>query len=121
MSEGVKNDQGKLRYDLYPTDAHRAEVDVLTYGAKKYLEDRNWERGLKWSRVYAAARRHMEAWWKGEDKDPESGKSHIDHARACLTFLSAYEKREGLKQYDDRENLLKRDPRALYKDRNGVK
>jgi hypothetical protein len=91
--EGVKFDQDKIRTDLLPPDAMLGIAEILTFGAKKY-GDRNWERGMKWSRPYGALLRHIWAWWNGEDKDPETGKSHLDHAACCISFLSAYEKRK---------------------------
>lgn len=39
--------------------------------------DRNWERGVAWSLNYAAAMRHLTAWWGGEDNDPETGSPHL--------------------------------------------
>jgi len=48
---------------------------------------------MKWGRPYAALRRHMAAWWSGEDNDPETGLSHLSHAACCLAFLVAYEAR----------------------------
>ena len=92
MSEGRKNDNGKLRYDLEPQDARAGMVAVLTDGAVEYGV-RNWEQGMDWSRCYAAAQRHLAAWWGGEDTDPQTGRSHMDHAMCCVAFLSAYEKR----------------------------
>jgi hypothetical protein len=100
MTTGTKNDQGKLRYDLLAPDALRGLVDVLTFGAKKYA-DRNWEGGIKFGRVFAAAMRHLWAWWRGEEFDPETGLSHLDHAACCIHFLSAYTKR-GMGGLDDR-------------------
>ena len=55
--------------------------------------ERNWELGMKWGRLYAALRRHMAAWWSGEDNDPETGMPHTWHACACLAFIVAYEQR----------------------------
>jgi hypothetical protein len=55
--------------------------------------DRNWEHGMKWSRVYGALLRHLTAWWGGEDKDPETGRSHLWHVACCVTFLLTYEMR----------------------------
>lgn len=55
--------------------------------------ERNWELGMKWGRPYAALRRHMAAWWKGEHKDPETGMSHLWHAACCIAFLVTYEQR----------------------------
>ena len=73
---------------------------VLTIGAKKY-EDRNWERGIKFSRCLGAALRHITAWWEGEELDPESGIHHLAHAICELLFLLAFSLRN-MKEFDDR-------------------
>jgi len=111
--EGVKHDAGKLRYDLIPHDALKAYVGVLTYGANKYTRRhvvegvevtvpgaRNWELGMDWSRLYAAALRHLTSWWQGGDADPESGHPPLAHALCCISFLLAYQLRK--KGTDDR-------------------
>lgn len=89
---GVKFDGGKDRYDLIPPEIEEAMAKVLTFGAAKYSE-RNWELGMKWGRPYAALRRHMAAWWKGEDTDPETGMPHTWHAACCIAFIIAFEAR----------------------------
>ena len=93
FKEGVKHDEGKLRFDLLSPAANAGLAAVLTYGAQKY-EDRNWEKGLNYSRVYAALQRHLNAWWAGEEVDEESGLSHLDHAACCIHFLSHFDKME---------------------------
>jgi len=98
--EGRKDDQGKARFDLLPPDALFEVVRVYTYGASKY-NDRNWEKGIKWGRVFAAICRHCFAWWRGEREDQESGIHHLAHAAwGCLAVL-AYELR-GMGEFDDR-------------------
>lgn len=92
MSEGRKDDAEKVRFELFPGDALRAICVILTFGAKKY-EDRNWERGMDWSRVLGALQRHLWSWWQREGTDPETGRSHLWHAGCCLVFLIAYEER----------------------------
>jgi len=92
MSEGRKDDQGKLPYDLIAPEALEELAKVLKFGSIKYAP-RNWEKGMDWSRVYAALQRHLWAWWGGEHTDPETGFSHLSHALCCLMFLSAYEAR----------------------------
>jgi hypothetical protein len=89
---GRKDDGGKVRVELFPGDALFAISQVLTFGANKYA-DRNWEKGMKWSRVFGALMRHMWCWWQGDDKDPETGFSHLWHAGACVVFLISYELR----------------------------
>jgi hypothetical protein len=90
--EGVKFDTEKARYDLIPPEIEEAIAKVLTFGAAKY-GDRNWELGMRWGRPYAALRRHMAAWWGGENNDPETGFSHLAHAACCIAFLVAFEAR----------------------------
>lgn len=92
MTEGVKHDIGKPRYDLLPPDAMDAIAQVFTYGAAKYA-DRNWEGGMAWGRLFAAMMRHCWAFWRGEDVDPESGLPHLAHAGACVLMLLAYTQR----------------------------
>jgi hypothetical protein len=89
---GRKDDHAKPRMDLIAPEAMVALARVLTFGAEKYAP-RNWEKGMDWGRVYAAAQRHMWAWLAGEDNDPETGLSHMAHAMCCLMFLIAYQAR----------------------------
>lgn len=58
------------------------------------IGERNWERGMAWSRPFSALMRHMWAWWRGEDFDPETGYSHLAHAACCILFLMTYRGRE---------------------------
>lgn len=81
----------KTRFDLIPFRAVGEIADVLAYGAEKYSAN-NWCRGTDWSRYFAALCRHLFAWWGGEDKDPETGFSHLAHAGCCLLFLMEYQR-----------------------------
>jgi hypothetical protein len=92
MSEAKKFDEGKAPWHLAPWDAFGAVVRVLAFGATKY-DERNWENGMDWSRLFGALQRHLTAWWQGEGKDDESGMSHLWHAGCCIMFLIAYEMR----------------------------
>ena len=89
---GIKHDDGKYRYDLYPPEALEGTVAVLTVGAKKY-SPRNWELGMSWGRLFAALMRHLWAWWGGEDYDQETHLHHLHHAACCLAFLQTYHER----------------------------
>lgn len=91
--EGRKDDSEKIRLDLIPPEVIFALGSVLTFGAKKY-DDRNWEKGMDWGRVYGALMRHLWAWWKGASRDEETGYSHLWHALCCIAFLVAYEERK---------------------------
>lgn len=85
----VKHDQGKSRVDLIPSAFLEELGHVLRLGAEKYDED-NWARGANWRRYIGAGLRHLYAFGRGEDRDPESGYSHLAHAGACLCFLFEY-------------------------------
>jgi hypothetical protein len=88
-TEGVKFDDNKPRFDLIAPEAEEALARILTFGADKY-EGRNWEKGMKWGRVYGAMRRHLNAFILGEEIDKESGMPHLWHAYCCLHFLVTY-------------------------------
>lgn len=88
---GIKHDAGKLPMSLIPVEAKRGLAAVLAFGAKKY-HPHNWRGGMDWSRLMDAAYRHLDAFTAGEDDDPETGLSHIDHLQACAAFLSTYVK-----------------------------
>lgn len=90
MSDFIKADQSKLRYDLIPASTTRALADILTIGAKKYAPD-NWKKCTEDSRYIAAAMRHFEAWRGGELLDPESGRSHLHHVITNIAFLIEFE------------------------------
>ena len=54
----------------------------LKYGAY------NWRQaGVRSSVYFDAVMRHLNAWWEGEDIDPDSGEHHIAHAITGLAVL----------------------------------
>ena len=91
IETGKKHDSSKIRMDLLSPIALEEIAKVMTFGAKKY-GDNNWRNGLAWSRVIGALLRHVFAFIRGEDLDPESGLSHLSHAGCCLMFLLEYTK-----------------------------
>lgn len=101
---GLKFDGGKARLELLPPELLFAVSTILTFGAIKYA-DRNWELGMKWSRVFGALMRHLWCWWGNKTErtsinflfgplDTETGYSHLWHAGCCIAFLIAYEERK---------------------------
>lgn len=84
---GLKHDSGKPRYSLLPLGTINKVIQVLEYGAKKYSEN-NWMKVPDSKhRYFDATMRHIDAWWKGETYDSESGLPHLAHAAACILFL----------------------------------
>lgn len=60
---------------------------AMMEGALKY-GPYNWRSaGVRYSVYYDAAQRHLMQWWEGEDKDPDSGLSHLIKAMACMVVL----------------------------------
>lgn len=88
--QAEKNDAGKLQFDLLPSDALIEVLKVLAWGAEEY-EPHGWQKGMRWSKYFNAAMRHLWAWWRGEKLDPKSGLHHLAHAICSLMFLIGYE------------------------------
>lgn len=92
---GQKFDSGKPRWSLLPRGTVHEVVQVLEFGAAKYGTD-NWQfvEDAE-TRYYDATMRHLEAWFNGEQRDPESGRHHLAHAVCCCLFLMYFDlKRE---------------------------
>lgn len=85
-SGAMKADGGKPRLDLVPFLPTLEAAKVLTFGAEKY-DDHNWRKGFPFSRIKSSLDRHLGYWWSGEDMDPETGYSHLAHARCNVDFL----------------------------------
>jgi hypothetical protein len=96
---GIKHDQSKPPIHLLSGIADKATAEVLAFGAKKYAEH-NWRKGMDWTRLLRAAKGHIQDFIDGEDKDPESGLSHLSHAACCIMFLQEYEQTH--KELDNR-------------------
>jgi len=86
MTEHATNQSGAAReklekdpYDLVPfqeiTDAY---VRVAEFGARKYTPW-NWSKGLSRVQLCCSLLRHVFAYIRGEDRDPESKLMHTDH------------------------------------------
>jgi hypothetical protein len=91
MSGGLKYDGEKPRMDLLDRHALEEIARVLGFGAAKY-KAHNWREGIAYSRLIAAALRHLHAFNDGEDIDPESGLSHLAHLGCCVMFLLGMQK-----------------------------
>lgn len=87
LSKGAKLDTGKIRMDLLPVLPLLEVGRVYTMGAKKYA-DRNWEKGIAYSRIYGAMMRHLLAFWSGEDTHEviEGDSSTECHHLASVVF-----------------------------------
>jgi len=86
---GKRFNEGKTRFDLAPTFAQEQYAKVLTIGAEKYGE-KNWQLGMKWSKVLASLERHLQAIKSGVDYDHETGLLHSAHVMCNAAFLTEY-------------------------------
>lgn len=92
VEQGRKDDTEKLRWDLLPWGGVEQIVKVLNYGARKYAPE-NWKKVPDArNRYFAAACRHLFAWFRGEKLDPESGLPHLAHVGCCILFLMHFDK-----------------------------
>lgn len=106
LSEGRKDDQGKLPMTLISPSAMRKLAKILQLGAAKYSR-RNWEKGISFSRVADALQRHFDDWREEIEQgnpDPESNESHIFHVLCNAMFLSHFMAHyDKYKEFDDRQ------------------
>ena len=91
MKENPKQIQamkdGKVPLDYLPYSCFPDDAYVHKHGADKY-GIRNWrEQEILASTYEGAIMRHFLAWAQGEDLDPDSGKSHLTHIRACCAVV----------------------------------
>ena len=96
---GLRFDEGKPRFDLIPTYPMFQLARLFTFGAHKYA-DRNWEKGMNWSKVLAPLQRHLWKWMAGEDNDDETGLNHMVHVAWNAMVLVEYDRL--YRDFDDR-------------------
>lgn len=104
----VKFDQHKIDWMILPYDALEEIVKVLQFGAAKYARG-NYANGsgLEYTRVLNSLMRHILAFARGEDIDPETGLSHVAHAGCNVLFLLHYIKNpEKFSTNDDRGSKI---------------
>lgn len=88
---GARYCGGKPDFSLIPLCTLEDEARVWEYGKAKYASW-NWAKGMPWSVCFACLIRHMAAWQRGEENDPESGLPHLAHAMCNLRMLTLYSK-----------------------------
>ncbi len=88
---GLKNDAGKLRFDLINPNFLHAIAYVLTQGAVEY-GDENWK-DVEPARYDAALERHWNAYRRGQYYDPKSRVHHLVHVAVNAMFLALHPKR----------------------------
>jgi hypothetical protein len=85
----MKYDSEKAPLALIPPETLTEIAQVFGFGAAKYGMN-NWRKDIdktEWSRTYSSIQRHLNAFWSGEDIDPESGMNHLAHAATQIMIL----------------------------------
>lgn len=77
----------KIPLHLWPETASIAGSLGMLDGMLKYGRSNFRAMGIRASIYYDACRRHINAWFEGEDLDPDSGIPHLSHALACLAII----------------------------------
>lgn len=84
---GLKFDAGKPLMSLLPVGTLEKVAEVLTFGAKKYSAN-SWQNvDNAETRYLDALMRHLEAHRRGEERDPDSGLTHLQHLTCNALFL----------------------------------
>lgn len=102
-SETGGHKQAKLaRFGLIPPGPLRELAELYGRGAELY-SDHNYLKGYDWSLSYDALQRHLNAFWDGEDLDPEARSKHVINAAwHCLALAEFMNHPERYSQFDDR-------------------
>lgn len=77
----------RIPLHLVPPSAMHYLAHAMADGAAKYNAF-NWRSApISVSTYYAAALRHLTAFWDGEDMARDSGVHHLAHAMACMALV----------------------------------
>lgn len=95
----VPLDELPVRFSALPTGALGQLARHYHAGAAKYAAH-NWAAGMQWSLAFSASQRHADAFWAGEDHDPEMGSPHI--VAAVWHLFSLIEFHTTHPEFDDR-------------------
>lgn len=78
---------GKAPLEYLVTSCFEDDAAVHKHGADKYGKF-NWRVDEITASTYVGAMfRHLKAWTEGQDLDPDSGRSHLTHLRACCAVV----------------------------------
>ena len=99
-TEGKKDTKDKVDYSYIPMHVLDSVARVFEGGSKKYGGRFTWLPGIRYSLLFSAIMRHLLDWFfRGVDKDAESGEHPLSHVVAdCLMILSYIDN----EKFDDR-------------------
>lgn len=77
----------KLPLHLWPNTATAMGCIAMLNGMLKYGRANFRAVGIRASIYYDAAKRHLDAWFEGEECDPDDGVPHLAAALACVAII----------------------------------
>lgn len=77
----------RLDLSLFPATARAYGALAMVEGDLKYGGYNYRTVGVRASVYYAAANRHLDKWFNGEDIDPKTGVPHLANAMACIGVI----------------------------------
>lgn len=77
----------KLPLHLWPNTATAMGCVAMANGALKYGRANFRAVGVRASIYYDAAKRHLDAWFEGEEHDQDDGVPHLAAALACIAII----------------------------------
>jgi hypothetical protein len=83
----LTNDQGKVPLAMLPWAGIRDVAMVQSYGNDKYGDFYNYRKGMEITRHLSCALRHISLFLDREDRDRESGHSHLAHAACRILYV----------------------------------
>ena len=106
---GGAKDQKLADYAGIPSYSLHLLAERFGIGAQKYEvpagELDNWRNGYPWSLSYSALQRHLNAFWRGEDIDAETGQPHLAAVAWHAFVLLEWSRHPALvAKYDDRQD-----------------
>jgi len=109
MSQGKKGVK-LARLDLIPAKPLWLLSELYGRGAEKYAE-RNWERGIHFSKLFGALLRHAIKYWAGETFDKEDGQHHL--ASVAWMAFAMMELEDTHPELDDRPRKVELETKLL--------
>lgn len=77
----------KIPFHLWPETATILGSLAMLDGALKYGRSNFRVSGVKASIYFDACKRHLNAWFEGEDNAPDSDVHHLGHVLACIAII----------------------------------
>jgi len=108
---GARFNSGKAALDMIPL--HLLEGAARVFHKATTREENpypkwNWACGMPWSVPVGCIKRHLAAFERGEDRDPDSGELHVSHILCNVLMLEQYYR--AYPEGDDRCEHFKEQP-----------